>query len=48
VLGRDDEAVDWLERAVRLGLGKAAILNDPDLTRLRGQPRFERVLELAS
>ena len=48
VLHRDDEAVYWLERAVRFGLGRAQILNDPDLARLRGQPRFERVLELAS
>jgi len=47
-LGRNDEALDWLERAVRLGLGRAAIMNDPDLSRLRGQPRFDRVLELAS
>jgi tetratricopeptide (TPR) repeat protein len=47
-LGQDDAAVDFLERAVHLGLGKAQILNDPDLSRLRGQPRFERVLALAS
>ncbi|HKA24714.1 MAG TPA: protein kinase [Candidatus Eisenbacteria bacterium] len=47
-LGQNDAAVDFLERAVHLGLGRAAILNDPDLSRLRGHPRFERVLALAS
>jgi Flp pilus assembly protein TadD len=48
VLGQDDAAVDFLERAVHLGLSKSTILNDPDLARLHGQPRFERVLALAS
>jgi len=48
VQGQDDAAADDLEKAVRLGLGKAQIVNDPDLTRLKGQPRFEKVLKLAS
>jgi serine/threonine protein kinase len=47
VLGKDDEAVDWLARAVHVKLGKAQISNDPDLARLQGQPRFENVLALA-
>jgi tetratricopeptide (TPR) repeat protein len=48
VQGDDDAATDDLERAVHLGLGKAQIVNDPDLARLKGQPRFERVLKIAS
>jgi len=48
VLRQDDAAVDMLERAVHLGLGKAQIVNDPDLSRLHGQPRFEHLLALAS
>jgi serine/threonine protein kinase len=41
---KDDEAVDWLSKAVHVGLGKAQILNDPDLTRLQGQPRFDNFI----
>lgn len=47
VLGKDDEAVDWLAKAVKLGLGKAQIANDPDLVRLQGQPRFDKLVALA-
>jgi tetratricopeptide (TPR) repeat protein/predicted Ser/Thr protein kinase len=46
-LGLDEEALDWLERAARRGLGRADIEHDPDLARLRANPRFRRVLALA-
>jgi tetratricopeptide (TPR) repeat protein len=47
VQGKDDEAADWLTKAVHVGLGKAQILNDPDLTRLQGQPRFDNLIASA-
>ena len=46
--GRQDEALDWLEKAVRLGCSKAEIENDPDLAGLREDPRYLRILGLAS
>ena len=46
--GREDDALDFLERAVRLGLSKVEIENDPDLTTLHEHPRYQRILELAS
>jgi tetratricopeptide (TPR) repeat protein len=48
VLGHDGEALDWLQKAVAVGLGKAEIENDPDLARLRSLPRFQRILQLAN
>ena len=48
ILGRDAEALEWLEKAVGVGLGKAEIESDPDLARLRPLPRFQRILALAS
>jgi tetratricopeptide (TPR) repeat protein len=45
--GRDQEALDYLEKAVRMGLSRAQIENDPDLTALRGHPRYRRILDLA-
>jgi Tfp pilus assembly protein PilF len=47
VQGKYDEAANWLSKAVHLGLGKAQILNDPDLTRLQGQPRFDNLVAAA-
>jgi serine/threonine-protein kinase len=47
ILGRPEPALDKLEKAVRLGLTRARIENDPDLIRLRDLPRYRRILELA-
>jgi serine/threonine protein kinase/cytochrome c-type biogenesis protein CcmH/NrfG len=47
VVGKDDEAADWLAKGIHVGLGKAQISNDPDLARLQGQPRFEDTVALA-
>jgi hypothetical protein len=46
--GRENEALDWLEKAVRLGLSRTQLEKDPDLSPLRAHPRFQRILELAS
>jgi tetratricopeptide (TPR) repeat protein len=48
IQGRDDEALELLEKATRLGLGRAEMENDPALLRLHQNPRFLRILELAS
>jgi Zn-dependent protease len=43
-LGRMDEGLDWLERAVAAGFSDAAQLDeDPDIEALRAQPRFEQI-----
>ncbi len=46
--GRDEEALELLERASRLGLGRYEIEMDPALLRLHRLPRFKRILELMS
>jgi len=47
IFGEMDEALDWLEKAVKLGLSKSEIENDPDLVPLHGNPRYQRILDLA-
>lgn len=47
VLGQDDVALSWLEKATRHGLGRVEIENDPDLVRFHADARFRRILELA-
>lgn len=45
-LGRTDEAIDFLEKAVEKGTINAEwAKNDEDLMKLRGNPRFETLLE---
>ena len=41
-------ALDWLEKAVKLGLSRTEIENDPDLPALGQDPRYRKILELAS
>jgi serine/threonine-protein kinase len=48
IFGDVDGALDWLERSVKLGLSKTQIQNDPDLVPLHNNPRYLRILELAS
>jgi len=43
VQGRDDDALGMLEKAIRLGLGRAELMNDPLLFRLHEDPRFKRI-----
>jgi Flp pilus assembly protein TadD len=46
VQGERAEALDCLEKAVNLGFGlRGWIQNDSDLTSLRGDPRFEAILQ---
>jgi serine/threonine protein kinase/tetratricopeptide (TPR) repeat protein len=47
ILDQTQAALDRLESAVRLGLKRAEIENDPDLRHLHGQPRYSRIVELA-
>jgi serine/threonine protein kinase len=48
VLQEDDESLDWLDRAVKLGASKAQIDGYPQFSRLRDNPRFRAIVELAS
>jgi eukaryotic-like serine/threonine-protein kinase len=48
LLGRTDEALDWLDKSVRRGLGRAQIENEPALGPLRADPRYRAILERAS
>jgi tetratricopeptide (TPR) repeat protein len=47
LLGRDDEALDWLDRAVRFGVSRAQIDALPQFQRLRDHPRYRQMRELA-
>jgi len=46
-LGGDAEALDWLERSVHLGMSRTQIEARPEFGRLRGYPRYTRLLDLA-
>jgi Flp pilus assembly protein TadD len=47
LLGRTDDCLALLERAVRLGLTRAEIEATLEFSRLQGHPWFEDLLELA-
>ncbi len=47
ILGQSDDALDWLERAINLGLSRVEIENEPDFSALREHPRYGKLLELA-
>jgi non-specific serine/threonine protein kinase len=46
-LGKRDEAIDWFENAVRRGFLNYPVLaeKDPWLANVRGEPRFQKLLE---
>jgi serine/threonine-protein kinase len=46
VVGRNDDALDWLDRAVRLGASRGQIEAYPEFAVLRDHPRFQTLLEL--
>ena len=47
-LGKTEEALEWLERAVEGGVGNASqIAEDPDLASLKGHPRFAELMSRA-
>ncbi|HEX6881617.1 MAG TPA: protein kinase [Terriglobales bacterium] len=46
LLGEQDRAIDCLQRSITQGWGqKEWMMNDPDLASLRGNPRFQRLIE---
>jgi serine/threonine-protein kinase len=47
MLGRDDESLDWLKKAVDLGASRAEIRGSPELSRLEDLPRYREILDLA-
>jgi len=48
IVGQQPEALDWLERAVKLGISKAQLELAPELRDLRQHSRYKRILSLAS
>src|SRR5262249_51964020 len=48
ILGRQDEALDRLEKAVHLGLSRSEIQNTPGMSDLSSSPRYQTILALAS
>jgi Flp pilus assembly protein TadD len=48
MLEEDDEALDLLDRAVRLGAGRVQIEAIPEFSRYADDPRFKAILDLAS
>jgi tetratricopeptide (TPR) repeat protein len=48
IIGRDDDSLAWLDRAVKMGISRAEIDLVPEFARLRENPRFQRILDLAS
>lgn len=49
LIGEDERALRWVDRAIEMGMCNQAFLgeHEPFLRRLRGNPRFESVLEKA-
>lgn len=48
LLGRREEALDWLDKAIGLGLTRAEITNEPALAPLRSSPRYRKLVGLTS
>ena len=48
IFGDVDGALDWLEKSVKLGLSKTQMQSEPNLVPLHGNPRYQRIFELAS
>jgi len=46
ILDRSETAIDWLDRAVKLGASRGQIENYPELGRLKDDPRYAEILEL--
>jgi len=43
-MGRNDEAMEWVKRAVEAGFNERETLDsDPDIAALRGRPEFELI-----
>ena len=47
ILGQDAESLAWLEKAVLKGVSKAQIELVPEFAPLGGDPRYQRILQLA-
>jgi hypothetical protein len=48
VLGLDGQCLEWLERAVDLGVTRSSIAGVPEFERLADDPRFRALVERAS
>jgi hypothetical protein len=48
ILGRSDESLRLLARAVERGYGTVEIRADPEFSTLRNEPRFQQLLSDAS
>ena len=47
LLGKAEDAIDWIEHAVKLGFIHYPFLNEYDswLANIRGEPRFKKLME---
>jgi tetratricopeptide (TPR) repeat protein len=45
--GNVDQALEWLEKSINFGMGRAEIKMEPDLTALRNHPKYQELLGLA-
>jgi len=45
--GRTEEALDALEKAIKFGLRRFQMDNNPDLACVSALPRYQRILSLA-
>jgi serine/threonine-protein kinase len=48
ILGRDDECLEWLDRAVKLGATRSQIELTPELERFGANPGFREIVDRAS
>jgi serine/threonine-protein kinase len=47
ILGLEEEALDWLQKAVELGVSRTQIEHERDLQFVQGHPRYGKILALA-
>ena len=45
LVGERDDAIEWLRRALEAGIDPSLLVEDSDLDGLRGDPKFEELVE---